>query len=306
MTAFLVSIGLPVYDGGEALRKAFDSLLAQTYANLEVIVSDDASKDAVTQSITEEYARRDPRIRLTRQSVNLGGVGNFLWVAAQARGEFFMWAAQDDSWSPNFVESLVKRLEEAPDAVLATPVTITNKAMRNGGHEQKTIPSAPNADRWTTLQSFFATTDVWLYGMFRTKWLQTALPEMDRYSWFVAHFLFLYGIVLNERVVGSDDAFFYKSKIESKYGFTQRQRIEILAETAYHVMRLSWSHQPASERFRAMRFGVYFIGRLLKQRNVMSTAARVVKISVLLTWFGLEAGIRRVASTVRASVVRPR
>ena len=123
MSSRFVSIGMPVYNGGEELRNALDSLLAQTYSHFELIISDNASTDSITQALTEEYAKRDPRIRLIRQPATQTATENFQFVLEQARGEYFLWAAHDDTWSRNYLEVLARRLDQAPDAVLATPIT---------------------------------------------------------------------------------------------------------------------------------------------------------------------------------------
>lgn len=103
---------MPVYNGAQYIREALDSLLTQTFTDFELIVSDNASTDA-TQSICEEYACRDPRIRYVRQSENLGALANFQFVLDQAQGEFFMWAAADDKWDRDWVSSLRNALEIA-------------------------------------------------------------------------------------------------------------------------------------------------------------------------------------------------
>lgn len=110
----LVSIGLPTYAGEKRIRAALDSLLAQTYRAIEIIISDNASPDS-TRSICEEYARRDPRIRFFPQKENSGRILNFLFVLNQAQGEFFFWAGDDDYWEPTFVQMLVEGLEHHPD-----------------------------------------------------------------------------------------------------------------------------------------------------------------------------------------------
>lgn len=104
-----VSIGMPVYNGAKYIREAVDSLLAQTFTDFELIISDNASIDA-TQAICEEYARRDPRTRYMRQSENKGALANFQFVLDQARGEFFMWAAADDRWGAHWIESIYTRI----------------------------------------------------------------------------------------------------------------------------------------------------------------------------------------------------
>ncbi len=123
----LVSIGVPVYNGEKSLARTLDCLLGQTYKNIELILSDNASTDATAQ-ICQKYCAQDSRIRYVRQEKNLGLHGNWTYVADQARGEFFMWAAADDYWEPEFVEVLAKKLLEEPDAVSAfCPYRLFNK-----------------------------------------------------------------------------------------------------------------------------------------------------------------------------------
>lgn len=104
-----VSIGLPVYNGAEYLREALDSLLAQTFTDFELIVSDNASTDA-TAEIIRDYQQMDPRVRYFCQKKNIGSGANFLYVLHQARGELFMWAAHDDIWANNWLEVLVQNI----------------------------------------------------------------------------------------------------------------------------------------------------------------------------------------------------
>ena len=98
-----VTIGMPVYNGEPFIRKALDSLLAQTFTDFELIISDNASTDK-TEVICREYAANDLRIRYIRQPENLGGSANFKFVLNELQGDYFMWAACDDVWSPKFLE----------------------------------------------------------------------------------------------------------------------------------------------------------------------------------------------------------
>lgn len=117
MSEPLVSIGVPVYNGEEFLRQALDGLTSQTYRNIEIIISDNASTDA-TQSISAEYARRDSRITYYRNETNLGAGRNFQKVLLPAKGKYFMWAAADDIYLPEFIETCVAKLEKNPSLVL--------------------------------------------------------------------------------------------------------------------------------------------------------------------------------------------
>ena len=103
----IISIGMPVYNGSIFIREALDLLLAQTYRDFELIISDNASTDE-TEDICREYAMKDARIRYIRQDQNLGAVANFKFVLNQAVGKYFMWAAADDRWAPSFVEKLLQ------------------------------------------------------------------------------------------------------------------------------------------------------------------------------------------------------
>lgn len=104
-----VSIGLPVYNGSAYLREALDSLLAQTFTDFELIISDNGSTDD-TGDICRAYARCDPRIRYVRQEPNRGALVNFQFVLDNARGRFFCWAAADDRWNSDRLGKLHARI----------------------------------------------------------------------------------------------------------------------------------------------------------------------------------------------------
>lgn len=108
-----VSIGMPAYNGEKFIREAIDSLLAQTFTDFELIISDDASTDG-TETICRDYAAKDSRVRYIRQTENLGGGANFKIVLAEARGKYFMFASNDDIWSPNWLTGLTTALQDAP------------------------------------------------------------------------------------------------------------------------------------------------------------------------------------------------
>ena len=112
----LVSIGLPVFNGEKFLQQALGSLLAQSFSNFELIISDNASTDK-TEKICGKYATQDARIRYIRQSDNIGALENFNFVLDVAKGKYFMWAAVDDQWDSNFIQILLEKLQERPKAI---------------------------------------------------------------------------------------------------------------------------------------------------------------------------------------------
>ena len=112
-----VAIGLPVYNGENYLRHALDGILAQTYTDFELIISDNASTDR-TQEICLAYAARDARIRYERANINLGAAKNFNRAFELANSEYFMWAAHDDIMAPELLARCVEVLDRDPSIVL--------------------------------------------------------------------------------------------------------------------------------------------------------------------------------------------
>ena len=114
----VVSVGMPVFNGGRFLKEAIESFLRQEYRDFELIISDNASTDD-TGTICQAYASVDPRIRYVRNETNIGVLDNFNQVLHLARGEYFMWAACDDIWEPGYILQLAGLLREDPQVVLA-------------------------------------------------------------------------------------------------------------------------------------------------------------------------------------------
>jgi len=111
-----LSIGMPAYNAVNYIAEAIESLLAQTYDDFELIISDNASTDD-TETICRAYAKQDSRIRYYRQPQNNGGMWNFNHVVGLARGEYFKWAAHDDICAPTFLERCVEALDDKPEIV---------------------------------------------------------------------------------------------------------------------------------------------------------------------------------------------
>ena len=114
----LVTIGVPVRNGGEHLGEALESALGQDYPALEVIVCDNASEDN-TAAIASHFAGTDHRVRFTRNSSNIGLLPNFRRVRDLARGEYFTWLGHDDLLSsPAYVSTVVDYMQSNPDVGL--------------------------------------------------------------------------------------------------------------------------------------------------------------------------------------------
>jgi glycosyltransferase involved in cell wall biosynthesis len=111
---------MPVFNGEARISECITRLLAQDFADFELIISDNASTDS-TPDLCASFARLDPRIIFERQKINQGANANFDWVAGKARGDLFMWAAHDDRHERSFISKCIAALDRANDAVLAAP-----------------------------------------------------------------------------------------------------------------------------------------------------------------------------------------
>ena len=145
-----VSIGLPVYNGGAFLVESIESLLGQTYQDIELIISDNASDDGSSQ-LCARFAAADPRIRYTRLSTNIGGVRNHDRVRQLASGEYFMWASSDDLWRPTYIERCIELMQADPGLVLVYAV---NATMNGSGDITGAYPSGYALDTQDVIARF--------------------------------------------------------------------------------------------------------------------------------------------------------
>ncbi|XWW47014.1 glycosyltransferase family 2 protein [Fibrella sp. USSR17] len=108
----LVSVVLATYNGERFLEAQLDSIVQQTYPNLEVVVVDDCSTDA-TATILTRYAARYPFVRVVINETNIGYVRNFEKGMLLATGEYIAPSDQDDIWHLDKISSLVARIGDS-------------------------------------------------------------------------------------------------------------------------------------------------------------------------------------------------
>jgi glycosyltransferase involved in cell wall biosynthesis len=161
---------MPVYNGEAFLAQTIESVLGQTYADLELIVSDNGSTDR-TPDIVQDYAARDRRVRFVRTDVNRGAAWNYRRTFELARGEFFRWAPADDLFAPDSVAACVAALDADPDAVLCYPKTELidpeGRAIR-AYDDNLDLRSSDPAERLARAMAQIGLVNV-IYGLMRTE-----------------------------------------------------------------------------------------------------------------------------------------
>ncbi len=179
-----VTIGLPVFNGGETLAKALATLVAQDYPNLRIVISDNASTDG-TLATCEAFAERDPRIRIIRKRLNEGAVSNFRTVLEAADSEYFMWAAADDYWHPQFIRTLLPALEA--DSAVGVAMCAVRRSLPDGTFfdlirfRDAGCPNDRNHFQLFEQIVSGAKLNLFIYGVFRTRLLKGAMrsfPEV--------------------------------------------------------------------------------------------------------------------------------
>ena len=90
-----ITIGIPVYNGEDFLARSIESILAQTYGDFCLIISDNCSTDS-TGEICKEFEKRDSRVRYQRNARNVGASENYNKLCREASSPYFKWAAADD------------------------------------------------------------------------------------------------------------------------------------------------------------------------------------------------------------------
>lgn len=135
-----VTLGLPTWNRRDYLTAALGSALAQSYSNLEVVVSNNASTDSTASYLD---ALTDPRIVVLHQLENIGGIPNLNACLARATGELFLLLSDDDLLEPHAVEHLAQPFHQPMPHSQPAEVGLTWSNCR--------LIDAQGHSKWTTL-----------------------------------------------------------------------------------------------------------------------------------------------------------
>ena len=189
-----VAVGIPVFNLASTVGRAIESVLAQTFGDFELLVSDNASTDT-TDAVCRRYAARDARVRLTRQPTPLSALDNYRFVLDAARAPYFMWLPADDYMEPRLLEAAVAVLDARPDVVCAAPRTDFLDA--DGTRRPAEGTFALVGDARQNLCRYLAdpSDNSRFYGLYRREVVQRVLPREGYYGfdWVMAAGTLLHG-----------------------------------------------------------------------------------------------------------------
>lgn len=179
-----VTVGMPVYNGKALFPRAIESILAQSFQDFEIVISDNASDDG-TDEVVKRYANQDSRIRLFRQPNTISALFNFRFIHEHARGEFFFWAPHDDWWHPEFLSIAVRRLDEVRDAAAVMGVVRYFDPAGNELFAHRPPYGLDDSDTYRRIRSYLRrnVTDHLYYSVMRkavlddAPWSESMFPE---------------------------------------------------------------------------------------------------------------------------------
>ncbi len=177
----LVSIGIPAFQRESHIDQAIQSAIAQSYRNLEIIISDNASTDKTLERITT-LAKTDARIRFFCQKKNFGPTKNFEFVLRESSGDFFLWLGDDDWIDPNYVEACINQLLNDQKMAVCGGLPIYYRE-DNTTYPGRTFKIMNGSRLLRTFQYLCQVSDNGIfYGLIRKDWLLNA-PIKNRMGW---------------------------------------------------------------------------------------------------------------------------
>lgn len=107
----LATIGIPVFGRPESMVRAINSVLSQTYLNLEIIISNNNSPNHLVNQVAEDFLKKDSRVKYFKHNKSLRITEHYKFISQQAKGKYFMWLADDDWLDLNYIEKCLFFLE---------------------------------------------------------------------------------------------------------------------------------------------------------------------------------------------------
>ena len=242
MMAPLVTVAIPTYNRPELLGRALNCIAYQDYKNLQVIVSDNNTKGTLVDEVIASFNGKIDNLEFIKHPENIGAIGNFLSLTELAKGKYFMWLADDDEITANYVSSLVELLENKADASTATGNWIQlDSDLKPQGINGLIYPERSRLIR--VLHFIWKSDDAFIYGLHRTEALKKATfpgywwPNKGQvWNW---AYVFLMDMVLAGKIIKINNT----SVQYTYHGYVPKQYMEerggVIERIGYVVRRLN-------------------------------------------------------------------
>jgi glycosyltransferase involved in cell wall biosynthesis len=198
----LVTVGIPTYNRPEGLKRTLESITSQTYKNIEIIISDNCSDNAIVNEVIDDFKKRDFRIKPFIQKENFGAFNNFKFVLEKATGDYFMWAADDDQWNAVFIEELMSIIGDRSAAFSNYAVKYTKSGQLD---HIKIAASAMGENKYEQARNFLQERiPSIIYGLYRTNDIKWFINIEELFDWYDCYLIF--------KIILLHDGFAFSSK----------------------------------------------------------------------------------------------
>ncbi len=230
----LITIGIPTYKRN-TLERALISVSKQTFKKFRVIVSDNSGYSIETLKVVKKLSHKMPSLYLIAQDHNIGAISNLSFLLNCATTKYFMWLADDDEISKNYLETLCKILEREPKAITAMG---SWKKMSNAS--QGIIINKPRYSSYLLrILDFIAGSqnDSAFYGLHRTQEIRKTKFEgyfpPNKKTISNCCYLILFDLILRGEIIYSKECLWIshsssKKSYESSSGLTLIGKVKIL------------------------------------------------------------------------------
>lgn len=133
MNEELVSVIMPTYNAGNFLADSINCILQQTYKNIELLITDDASTDDETINILKDFANKDPRVDVLFLKENAGPGHARNQSIARAKGRYIAFCDSDDRWTEDKLEKQIAFMKEKNCALSCASYLICDENNKNIG-----------------------------------------------------------------------------------------------------------------------------------------------------------------------------
>jgi glycosyltransferase involved in cell wall biosynthesis len=263
-----ISIVLATYNGETYLEEQLNSLINQTYPNLEIIAVDDCSTDG-TLAILNRYAQQNPHFTVYLNDTNLGFIKNFEKGCSLATGELIALCDQDDVWDKDKLTLMAEAMGE--HAMVYCDSWLCDGALKKTGKKISDVAVCKSFTNCLECAVF-----VRIYGhttLFTKKLFEQCnlfLPVIP-HDWWLAYNASLYGGIyyLNQPLV------YYRQHDNNLFGVIGRKRTDKNAAVALPDANIKRQRSQYTElekiRIRIQRFYDVCPGTLVKEKKVLLT-----------------------------------
>lgn len=234
-----ITIGLPVFNGGKYLETAINSLLAQSHEDFELIISDNCSTDE-TEIICKKYEKLDCRVIYFKQNENIGAYKNFLFTLNQAKYEYFMWAAADDEWHPDFVKSNFLKLT-ASNKVAVSFCGIECRKIGENNIQKIDLSKLNNINNKYDLIRELLTQkkyNFFIYGLFKKNILKQCFSHQCE---FIDRWLLLPIALSGYKIVATEKVFYYRTVYNQKINERHSKSKSKINVGYFALFKSSWN-----------------------------------------------------------------